>query len=273
MVAYEWITFLTDYGLENKFVGVCRGVMARIAPSVRLLEITHLVPRGDIRHGAAVLDQAILYLPPAVHLAVVDPGVGTERRAIAVSAGGQVLVGPDNGLLCWAADRLGGAESVYQICAPAYFLQPMSTTFHGRDLFSPVAAHIAGGVELSALGPQVPVDSLVRLPLPVRRASDGVVEGEVLIVDRFGNLQTTVDVGLLEQLGVSVGANIEVTANGSVHQCPFVETFGNVSAGELLAHIDSAGLLALAINLGDAGDRTGLIEGSRFRLRRVDHPT
>jgi S-adenosyl-L-methionine hydrolase (adenosine-forming) len=160
MPPYQWITFLTDYGWADNFVGVCHGVMARIAPSARIIDVIHLVPAGNIRHGAHVLEQAVPYLPTAVHLAVVDPGVGTSRRAVAVVAGEHVLVGPDNGLLHWAAQQLGGPERAHHLDAQWFQLRPTSATFHGRDVFSPAAAHLADGVDLEELGPAVAVETL-----------------------------------------------------------------------------------------------------------------
>jgi S-adenosylmethionine hydrolase len=270
MPPYQWITFLTDYGLEDLFVAVCRGVMARIAPSASVIDVTHLVPRGDIRHGAYVLEQAVPYFPRAVHVAVVDPGVGTSRRAVAIVAGEHVLVGPDNGLLPRAAHQLGGAQRAHHLDASWFRLQPTSATFHGRDVFSPAAAHIAAGVALERLGPAIAVDTLARLPAPVSRVIGDAVEGEVLIVDRFGNAQTSVEAGQLTEIGVAVGSRVMCrTAAGSA-PLSFVETFASVGAGELLALVDSAGLVALAVNLGDAAAMLGLKPGDRFTLRRSD---
>lgn len=268
-MSYDWITFLTDYGLANKFTGVCRGVIARIAREARVLEITHLVPRGDVRHGAVVLEQAVPYLPRAVHLAVVDPGVGTDRRAIAVMAGGSVFVGPDNGLLMWAADELGGVEAAYKLSEPSFMLQPMSNTFHGRDLFSPFAAHIANGVDLDQLGPALPVESLVRLARPILCVEGDQVEGEVVLVDLFGNLQTSVDEAALRAISTNRSGALEIRLGDAIHHISYEKTFGSVAEGALLAHIDSAGLLALAVNRGDAAKTLGMSVGSTFTLRRL----
>jgi S-adenosyl-L-methionine hydrolase (adenosine-forming) len=263
---YKWITFLTDYGLENKFVGVCHGVMARIAPAARVMDITHLVPRGDIRHGAVVFRQSVPYLPPAVHLTVVDPGVGTARRAIVLQAGGQLIVGPDNGLLIWAAEELGGISAAFEITDPAVMLQPMSTTFHGRDLFSPAAAHLAAGRDPASVGSRIEPDSLVRLPDPVLRVDGQEVTAESLLTDRFGNIQTSIDGDLLSRLGIVPGAKLKITVGDAVRIVPYCETFGDVGPGELLGHIDSTGLVALAVNLGDAAAELGLEPGQQFTL-------
>ncbi|MFC3994766.1 S-adenosyl-l-methionine hydroxide adenosyltransferase family protein [Nocardiopsis sediminis] len=264
-----WITFLTDYGLENKFIGVCHGVIARIAPAARVLDITHLVPRGDVPHGAEVFRQAVPYLPVGVHLAVVDPGVGTGRKPVVLVAGDHLIVGPDNGMLLRAADELGGVDAAYELADPRYRLSDISTTFHGRDIFSPAAAHLAAGVAPSAMGPPIDPAGLVRLPDPVRSVDSGVFRGEVLIEDRFGNLQTSLDSAFLREGGVGIGHTVAVaTARGS-RELPFVETFGSVGEGEALVHIDSADRLALAVNLGSAADLFGLHERDTFTLRAV----
>ena len=152
MAGYDWITFTSDYGLEDNFVGVCHGVMARVAPRARVIDVSHGVGAQDVRQGALVLEQAVPFLPRAVHLAVVDPGVGSGRGMVAVG-GGQLLVGPDNGLLVWAAEALGGVERVHALEEPAYRLAPVSATFHGRDVFAPAAAHLAAGSNRARWGP------------------------------------------------------------------------------------------------------------------------
>ncbi len=160
--------------------------------AARIIDITHLVQPGDVRRGAAVLAQTVGYLPPAVHVAVVDPGVGTTRRAIAVAAGGSILVGPDNGLLSWAIAALDGAKEAVQLTNGELWLHPVSATFHGRDIFMPVAAHLAAGLDLHEAGHQIGIDDLVALPAPTSRLHDGSAEGEVMSIDRFGNVQLSI---------------------------------------------------------------------------------
>src|SRR5215469_9789506 len=189
VTVYSYISFLTDYGLEDGFVAACHGGAARIAPAARIIDITHLVQPGDVRRGAAVLAQTVGYLPPAVHVAVVDPGVGTARRAVAVAAGGSILVGPDNGLLSWSVGALGGARAAVQLTNGELWLHPVSATFHGRDIFMPVAAHLAAGLELGQAGEEISVADLVALPAPTSRLHNGAAEGEVMSIDRFGNVQ------------------------------------------------------------------------------------
>ncbi len=192
MASFDSLTFITDYGLEDGFVAACHGVAARIAPAARVIDITHLVQPGDVRRGAAVLAQTIPYLPPAVHVAVVDPGVGTARRGVAVQAGDSILVGPDNGLLSWAVAAQGGAERAVQLTNGDLWLHPVSPTFHGRDIFMPVAAHLAAGTDLASAGDEIDLADLVTLPAPTSRVRDGEAEGEVMSVDRFGNVQLSI---------------------------------------------------------------------------------
>ncbi|WP_242907204.1 SAM hydrolase/SAM-dependent halogenase family protein [Actinomadura terrae] len=266
MSGSKWITFLTDYGLANKFVGVCHGVMAGIAPEARVLDVTHFVPRGNIAHGAEVFQQAIAFLPTGVHLTVVDPGVGGSRKAVALVVGENVFVGPDNGLLLPAADVLGGVDAAYELSDPRFHLDNVSHSFHGRDIFSPVAAHLASGVAPAELGPPVDVSELVRLPEQVRRLADDTLYGQVVIEDRFGNLQTTLDIGLLKEAGVALGTEFVLTAGDTTAVVPYVETFCSVGEGESLAHIDSADRLALAVNLGSAAELFSMHEGDTFTL-------
>src|SRR5580700_11696474 len=183
VASFDSISFITDYGLEDGFVAACHGVAARIAPDARIIDITHLVQPGDVRRGAAVLAQTVCYLPPSVHVAVVDPGVGTARRAVAVAAGESILVGPDNGLLSWAVASLGGGKAAVQLTNGELWLHPVSATFHGRDIFMPVAAHLAAGLELAQAGDDISVADLVALPAPTSRLHDGGAEGEVMSID------------------------------------------------------------------------------------------
>jgi hypothetical protein len=266
----RWIAFLTDYGLEDHFVGVCHGVMAAIAPEARVLDITHLIPPGNVARGAEILRQSVRYLPAAaIHLAVVDPGVGTSRRAVVLAAGGGLLVGPDNGLLIPAADELGGVDAAYEVTNTGFFLEAVYATFHGRDVFAPVAAHLSAGVTPAELGPSIAAGTLVRLPAPVKRADGGgVVHGQVVVTDRFGNLQTSLDRGFLADAGITAGARLRLEAGGRVTGLPYVYTFGSVDPGRPLAYIDSAGRLAIAVNLGSAASTFGLTEGTVFTLAR-----
>ena len=268
MAGYDWITFTSDYGLEDHFVGVCHGVMARVAPGARVLDVSHAVGAQDVRQGARVLAEAVPYLPRAVHLAVVDPGVGTGRGMVAVEAGGQVLVGPDNGLLVWAAEALGGPGRVVALENPAYRLEPVSRTFHGRDVFAPAAAHLAAGVDPGELGPELDPAGLARLERPTARVDGDRALASVVAVDHFGNLALDLRRQDLEGAGVAVGDTVTVRAGGRAHRATVTETFASVVAGELLLHEDSFGWLALAVNQGRAADRLGAGPGDPVVIAR-----
>lgn len=267
--SYQCITFLTDYGLEDGFVAACHGVMARLAPGVPVIDITHLVPPGDVRRGAAVLAQTVPYLPAGVHVAVVDPGVGTARRTAAIEAGDNIFVGPDNGLLSWATNAAGGVVRAHELANQDLWLRPVSRTFHGRDVFAPVAARLATGLDLAAVGPAIPPDRLVTIPEPTSRVRDGCAEGEVLSADRFGNVQLSVREAQLAELGVEFGDTLAVELARRTLTVPLRETFASVPPGELVAYVDSAGFVAVAVNSGNASQRLGLPPGARVRLART----
>jgi S-adenosylmethionine hydrolase len=255
---YGWISFTTDYGLEDGFVAQCHGAMARIAPHARVIDVTHAVPPGDVTRGAAVLAQTVRSLPPAVHVAVVDPGVGTARRGIAIRTPGGVLVGPDNGLLPWAADALGGVEAAVEPRAAGWLAPVVSRTFHGRDVFCPVAAHLAGGAELTSAGPAVDPSSLVRLPDPVATRGEGWLEAEVLTVDRFGNIQLAFVAPTLVGFGTDLRVGGEPAVRG--------QTFGDAPPGGLVVLIDSAGRVAVAANGTSAAQLLSVAPGDVLRI-------
>src|SRR5919106_692037 len=237
-VRYDWVGLLTDYGLRDGFVAACHGVIARLAPSVRVVDITHDVPPHDVRHGAAVLAQTVPYLPPAVIVGIVDPGVGTARRGIAIEAGESVLVGPDHGLLNWAANAPGGVRRAVSLDDTRYQLPQRAGTFDGRDVFAPVAAHVAAGVAVDALGASV--NDLVRLPTPVVEVSNGPLTAEVLTVDHFGNVQLAARQADLEVARLG-GSSVAVDAKGHTANVQLGRTFADVGPGELVCYIDAAG--------------------------------
>jgi S-adenosyl-L-methionine hydrolase (adenosine-forming) len=269
MARYNWITFVSDYGLEDSYVGICHGVMARVAPHARVIDLSHAVQPQDVRQGATVLAQSVAFTPAAVHLAVVDPAVGTARGQLAIQAGDRVLVGPDNGLLIWAAEALGGIERAHALANPAYQLQPVSRTFHGRDIFAPAAAHVAAGVELAALGPELDPAGLVRLP-PLTSTVDGDrVHGEVLLVDHFGNLVLSVGREELERAGALPGDQVQITIGGRTFTAPFGETFASVPAGRLVVHEDSSRRVAISVNQGRAAAQLQARAGDEVIVART----
>jgi S-adenosyl-L-methionine hydrolase (adenosine-forming) len=267
VASFDCLTFLTDYGLEDGFVAACHGVASRIVPGIRIIDITHLVPPGDVRRGAAVLAQTIPYLPTGVHVAVVDPGVGTARRPVAIrGADGNVFIGPDNGLLSWAVAAAGGATDSYQLTNGELWLHPVSATFHGRDIFAPVAAHLARGLDITEVGDKIDLADLVSLPAPTSRVQNGEAEGEVMSVDRFGNVQLSIAASEAGRMGIGLGSNVVVRCGRRQLTLPYLETFASVAPGELVAYTDSAGLISLAVNAGDAAQQLGLPPGAHVRL-------
>jgi S-adenosylmethionine hydrolase len=266
---FRYLSFLTDYGLEDGFVAACHGVAARIAPDARVIDVTHLIPPGDVRRGAAVLAQTVPYLPPAVHVAVVDPGVGTARRGIAVAAGNSVFVGPDNGLLSWAVTAAGGAARAFSLTNRELWLGQVTATFHGRDIFMPVAAHLAAEAELHWAGTEIDVRDLIALPEPQRLVRDSTAEGEVLTVDRFGNVQLAITVSDAAEIGVRPGGTVLVQSANLRLAVPYRDMFGAVAPGELVVFTDSAGLVSLAVNGGNAAHRLGLAPGTRVLITAV----
>ena len=262
------ITFLSDYGLSDDFVGVCHGVIARLSPDVRIIDVTHGVPRGDVRAGALILRGALPYLPVGVHLAVVDPGVGGDRRAVALRLGdGRVLVGPDNGLLAPSAELAGGVVQAVDIGRSSFALPAVSATFHGRDIFAPVAARIAGGADLDAAGAPVDPEDLAGLELTRAHLEDGILVARAIYIDGFGNVQLDAEEPELGRLGLALGQAIELeAASGVAARARYVRTFGEAGASELLLYQDSYCRLALAVNQGSAAARLGIAVGDELRL-------
>ena len=264
---FRTITFLSDYGLVDEFVGVCHGVMLRIAPEVTVIDVCHGIRPQNIAEGASVLAQAVPYLPPGVHLAIVDPGVGSVRLPIAVQAAdGSWLIGPDNGLLIPAAARLGGATGARRLENPALRAPNPSRTFHGRDIFSPAAAHLARGVPPEELGSEIPVASLVSLRVAVPRLHDGHFHAAVTHVDRFGNLSINVDAVAAAEAGIVVGSSLDVGLEGHRLVIPYGEAFSSVPPAEPVVTEDSHGQLAVCVNLGSAADRFGASLGSKVLI-------
>ncbi|MFD6608822.1 S-adenosyl-l-methionine hydroxide adenosyltransferase family protein [Micromonospora chalcea] len=252
------VSLTTDYGLADGFVAACHGLLARLAPAVRVIDVTHLIPPADVRRGAAVLAQTVPYLPWGVHVAVVDPGVGTTRRGVALAAPGGLLVGPDNGLLVPAAEALGGVSAAVELTNPDWLGPVVSRTFHGRDVFAPVAARLALGAPLGEAGPAVDPGTLVRLPEPVVRAGPGRLTAEVLTVDHFGNVQLAAPGALLDGLPPRVLVNGREAVHG--------RTFGDAPPGTLVVYVDSAGLVAIAVNTGRAADTLKTTPGALITL-------
>lgn len=266
------ISFLSDYGWDDEFVGVCHGVIARRCPQARVIDITHGVARHDVRAGALALRNSVPFMPAAVHLAVVDPTVGAEgergRRAVAVRAAedGRVLVGPDNGLLALALERLGGPVEAADIGRSRERLEPVSATFHGRDIFAPVAAALAAGEALAEVGDPLASEELRALDLPQARMSDGSLVAHALLTDRFGNVILDATHDQLGEAGLRLGDRLCVAAGREEHGARFATTFADVEAGELLLYEDAQRMAALAVNRASAAQVLGVARDDELRL-------
>ena len=280
---YDTISFLSDYGHGDEFVGVVHSVIAAIAPHVRVVDVTHGITPCNVRAGGLALARAAQYLLPGVVLAVVDPGVGTDRRPVAVEVGdgASVLVGPDNGLLAPVVALVGGAGRAVELANADYRLENLSelgSTFDGRDVFAPAAAHLCRGVPLSDLGPAVDVATLTPGMLPVSQRDGDDLVAEVLWVDRFGNCQLNVDPAEVDEMAAT-GA-LQVTAGEDLRTAERARAYADVPPGRVGLVTDSSGLVSLALPQRSAADELGLHEGSEVRLttaaagdRRTGSPT
>ena len=268
------VTFLSDYGLDDDFVGVCHGVIAQVAPDVRVIDVTHGIDRHDVRAGALVLRRALDYLPPGVHLAVVDPGVGARRRAVALRCGSdltgdgpppRLLVGPDNGVLWLAAQRFGGVREAVDIGRSPLRWEPVAASFHGRDIFAPVAAHLAAGTPLAQVGEPLDPAGLVRLELPrAHVGADGLI-AHVLHADGYGNVVLDAEPEDLAAAGLRRGAAVLVGRR----RAQYATTFADVLPGELLLYEDGYRCVSLAVNRGSALAALGLALDDEILLAPV----
>jgi S-adenosylmethionine hydrolase len=263
------ITFLSDFGLEDDFVGVCHGVIKRIAPDAEVIDISHGIAPQNILQGALVLRHTLPYMPEGIHLAVVDPGVGGNRRALAIrSADRRHFVGPDNGLLVPAAEA-GAIEAVHELTSEAHRLHPVSRTFHGRDIFAPAAAHLATGVAIEELGPALESGTLVRLAVPEPRVDGSRIGAEVLYVDRFGNVQLNLEREHLEHAQILPGLKVELVFPLESYYAVAARTFGEARRGELILYEDAYRNIAIALTDGDAASMLGTKPGDAVEIRIV----
>ena len=262
------VTFLSDYGVEDDFAGVCHGVIARIAPEAHVIDVTHGIPRHNVRVGALVLRNALPYMPAGVHLAVVDPEVGTERRAVAVRVREEdrVLVGPDNGLLALAIERFGGGVEALDVGRSPWRLEPVSATFHGRDIFAAVAARLAAGAVLAEAGEPCDVESLARLELPHPQAGEGGLTAHVVAIDRFGNAMLDATHADLDGSGIRLGRPLEIEVGPRRFTAWYAVTFADVRPGEILVYEDAYRTLAVAVNRGNAARMLGLADDAELRI-------
>jgi S-adenosyl-L-methionine hydrolase (adenosine-forming) len=267
---YDWVTFLSDYGHDDVFVGVCKGVIAGLAPHVRILDICHLVAPQDVEQGATALATAIPFMPVGVHLALVDPMQTSPARGIAVATSdGSVLVGPDNGLLSLAWDARGGIERAAEITNEELFRDTVHRTFRGRDVFAPVTAHLAKGAPLDGVGPELEPSSLKRLAVREAVVDDDHVHAEIRTVDHFGNVSLNIARSDLEAAGITLGDTVELRCNGRTMTVPFTLTYGDVSTGRLALCEDSFRSVQLAVNAGHASRRLRVSRGDPVVIARV----
>jgi hypothetical protein len=268
------IGFLTDFGLDGA-AATCRGVMLSICPDAQIVDIGHTIRKYAIRDGAFLLRFALPYFPVGVHVGVVDPGVGTQRRPIGINTGrGDILIGPDNGLLVRAADALGGIEEARELANHDLWLPSTTSTFHGRDIFAPVAAHLANGdASFEQVGPTIQADALTRLPEPQATIAEGAIETVVTYVDSFGNVRLA---GGTEELraafgNIEDGAALAVEFGGApplMEPTRFGSTFGAVPVGASVVYVDSLGNLAMADNQGNLAARLGIGHDRPVRISR-----
>ena len=262
------VTLLTDFGLDDDFVGVCHGVIRRIAPEATVIDITHGIRPQAVLEGALTLANAVPYMPLGVHVAVVDPEVGGKRRPLALRGGdGRIYVGPDNGLLLPAADRLGGVAEAYELANESLWLERVSRTFHARDIFAPVAAHLAARTPLEDVGRPVEPGSLVRLALPEPEVGSWSVRGRCITVDRFGNVQLNVRAAHLDEAGIETGTRVEVALATERYYAVVAETFADVGPGEIVVYEDAYENVSIAISRGSAADTFSISPGDEVTLR------
>ena len=262
-----FITFLTDFGLEDDFVGTCHGVMKRIAPDAEIIDITHGIAPRQVLQGALTLANTLPYMPSGVHLAVVDPGVGSARRALALRDGeGRIHVGPDNGLLIPAVDKLGGIAEAHELTNPEYALESVSRTFHGRDLFSPAAAHLSLGIPIAELGPPIAPDALARLDIPRPEIGTSRIHATVLSIDRFGNMQLNLNRNHLEEAAIVPGTRLELELGAERYYAVAARTFADARRGEIILYEDAYRNVAIAISGGNAAEMFAAREGQDVRI-------
>jgi S-adenosylmethionine hydrolase len=263
-----FITFLSDFGLQDDFVGTCHGVIKRIAPETQIVDITHGIEPQAVLQGALVLANTLPYMPEGVHLAVVDPGVGSTRRGLALrDAGGRLYVGPDNGLLVPAAERLGGIVNAWELTSAEYMLEPVSRTFHGRDVFAPVTAHLACGVAPEELGPAVEPASLVRLDLPEPEVGEAWARATVLYVDRYGNVQLNLARRDVERAGIVPGLRVELDLGHDRYYATAARMFADARAGDIILYEDAYENIAVAITDGNAAEMFSIRPGQSLTIR------
>jgi S-adenosylmethionine hydrolase len=271
---YDIVTFLSDYGHDDVFVGVCKGVIAQVAPGVRVIDICHLIAAQDVEAGAHALDAAMPFMPRAIHLAMVDPQHAEPARGVVVRSGdGSLLIGPDNGLLSYAWESRGGIDRVVEIANRELWLEHLHATFRGRDVFAPVAGHLATGRPLDDVGPAVDPATLARLTLRAATVDDDHVHAEIRAIDHFGNVSLNLARADLEAAGITLGDSVELRCNGRTLTVPFTHSFGEVATGRLTLCEDSFRAIQLAVNAGKANQELRVSRGDPIVIARIPQQT
>lgn len=258
------VTLTTDFGLSDEYVGALKGVLLSYLDSLTIIDISHAIPPQDILHASMVLAHSVPFFPQGtVHLAVVDPGVGSRRRIVAISSGGQLLVGPDNGL--FTPFLRNEATLVHHVTNDALFRNPVSPTFHGRDIMAPVAAQLAGGMDISLVGQRVPRGSCIQTSeCASRRIGDSII-GQVVARDHFGNLRTNIAENEVRHLSGAEGISLRA---GEIQIDGLNSAYAERRSGELIALIDSQGFVEIAVVDGDAATLTGIGTGCEIVITR-----
>ncbi len=258
----RYVSFLSDYGSADEFAGVCRAVMLGFAPALTIVDITHDIPAHDVRAGGLALVRAVQYLPDGIVLAVVDPGVGTDRRMIAVEVEDGVFLGPDNGLLAPAVAMVGGAQRAFSITNEELQLASPGPTFAGRDILAPAAGHLGSGMPLEALGEEIDPVTMVPGLVGLPTEEDGALVGEIWWVDHFGNCQLNIDPEELQAHGVDVGGSLELRFGDQARMARWVHTYADAKPSELVLLVDSYGLISIALDRRSAAAELNLRAGS-----------
>jgi S-adenosylmethionine hydrolase len=267
---YDWVTFLSDYGHDDVFVGVCKGVIAGIAPKVQVIDVCHLITPQDVEAGAYSLAAAMPFMPRAVHLAVVDPQHAEHSRGVAVrTKDDSIFVGPDNGVLSHAWEVRGGATAAVEITNEELWLDQIHATFRGRDVYAPVAAHLAAGRSLDDIGPKVKPADLIRLTDRAATVDDDHVHAEIRAIDHFGNVALNLARADLEAAGIVLGDTVELRCNGRSLTVPFTHSFGEVPTGRLSLCEDSFRAIQLAVNAGRANQELRVNRGDPIVIARL----
>lgn len=263
------ITLSSDFGVQSQGIGNMEGVIAQIAPSAKVIHLMHGLPSFDLRTAARTME-VVAFMPVGFHICVVDPGVGTLRRAIIIQVKrGDYFIGPDNGVFMSAVNILGGAKKIVEITNPKFMIQPVSPIFHGRHIFAPAAAYLARGIPIEEFGPQLEFDQLVSAPYSEAAFKKSVINAEVININKFGSLNLNILHSTWDKLKCSHNQTVQATFKEEILSLPFVETFGQVEINKPLILKDDYGRVEIAINLGDFAKKYNVQVGDAFLIKKI----